>query len=109
MIRNSRHFLFLLGGAVLFASLVTGAPNRARKLSCPDDLFLGSGASFVEIELLPEQVYSLRKKPRSDVVACVRVNGETFADTAVRLKGEGTFRSVDEKPSFTLNFCVLGK
>ena len=46
----------------------------------------------------------MKKDPRTYVKAGVREGGQTFRDVAVRLKGSGSFQSVDKKPSLALKF-----
>jgi spore coat protein H len=51
-----------------------------------------------------DDVELLRKQPRKNVEVEVRVESEVYSNVAVHLKGTGTFRGIDEKPSWTLGF-----
>src|SRR5436309_1292775 len=46
----------------------------------------------------------LRTNPRSYIVGNVREGTQVFTNVGIHLKGMGSFRRVDEKPSFVLNF-----
>lgn len=54
-----------------------------------------------DLELDAAALESLRESPRDKVRARLRYRGETL-DVGVRLKGEYSFRPVDEKPSFRI-------
>lgn len=67
------------------------------------DLFYRS-CPEIRIHLAAEHVAALRTNPRQDVPATVHGFGETIRRTGLHLKGRGTFRSIDDKPNFTLEF-----
>jgi hypothetical protein len=58
----------------------------------------------VEMHLAEHAVQSLRTHPRRSVSADVIVSGKTWREVPLRLKGSGTFQSIDEKPSLTVEF-----
>jgi len=68
------------------------------------DFFTGPPRIF-EIELGREHVATLRVTPREDVPGTVRVDGRTYTNVAIHLKGVATFRPIDDQPSLTLNFA----
>jgi spore coat protein CotH len=104
-------------------------PNRTSRLVAAAYFFLCSlpastanasseaGAAFFtnpavhrfEVEISPENVQALRLAPRTYVPATVRVNGETFTNVGVHLKGVATFRPIDDQPSLTLNMAKFDK
>jgi hypothetical protein len=49
-------------------------------------------------------VSALRATPREDVHGTVRVDGVTYTNVAIHLKGVATFRPIDDQPSLTLTF-----
>jgi CotH kinase protein len=58
----------------------------------------------IEIELTPQSLDGLRTQSRKYVPATVRAFGEVFSGVGVHLKGRGSFRPIDDKPSFTVDF-----
>ena len=57
-----------------------------------------------EIQLSPKSLAGLRAMPREYVTGTVRVDGVTYTNVGIHLKGVATFRPVDDQPSLTLNF-----
>ena len=70
-----------------------------------EDLFATHPVWRIEIELTPQNIERLRAESRSYVPASIRAFGEVFRDVGVRLKGTGSYRPLDDKPSFTLDFA----
>jgi hypothetical protein len=77
-------------------------------------LFLGKepGISFedpalwpIRIEIADSDLAKLRTEPRNAVPAKVQLQNFGQIAATVRLKGRGTFQSVDQKPSFTIDFA----
>jgi len=75
------------------------------------DLFSGTNFIRIRIEISPAGLIALRdtdarnRQDRPVVKATVRESDRLFTNVAVRLKGwVGSFRSIDDTPSFTLNF-----
>src|SRR5438128_2103065 len=69
------------------------------------ELFTNGAVHRLSIEINPKDAESLRHQVREFVRATVTERGAVFRDVAVRLKGSvGSFRPLDEKPSFTLDF-----
>jgi hypothetical protein len=58
----------------------------------------------IEITLDQAAVARLRNNPRDPVKAGVVVDGFRFAAVGMSLKGTGSFRPIDDKPSITLAF-----
>lgn len=58
----------------------------------------------VTINISNEAIQSLRAHPRRSVSGEVTVGGKTWREVSVRLKGSGTFQTIDQKPSLTLDF-----
>jgi hypothetical protein len=56
----------------------------------------------IAIEIDPFGLRALRQAPRESVRARIRVGTNESATLNVRLKGRGSFRPIDDKPSFSL-------
>ena len=67
-------------------------------------LFEDDALTTFVIDISPAAAASLRNHPRTYAHATLRAAGLTLPDVAVRLKGTRTFQSLDEKPSWTLDF-----
>ena len=93
----SRIVVFLCAGLLGLTTLwaASGAGNR----------FLPDSVAKIDIEMSPESMESLRLDRRKDVRAAVRFDGSLFLEVGVHLKGfSGSFRPLDDKPSWTLDF-----
>ena len=73
-------------------------------------LFTSNLVHQVRLQISSANLQSLRDEPRHDIRAQVTLNGSTYSNVAVHLKGRtGSFRSVDDKPGFTLDFDQFEK
>jgi spore coat protein H len=82
------------------------AVGQIPNLNSSQEIF-SARAEALQIKIvLPETaIASLKKNPRTNVVAFVQEPNTSFSNVLVHLKGStGSFRPVDEKPSFTLSF-----
>ena len=69
------------------------------------NLFGGDEPLRLEFQLSSASIESLRKNSRGDVTATVIEGGSVYTNVALHLKGAGgSSRSIDDKPSFTLDF-----
>jgi hypothetical protein len=92
-------FTFLL--LFLFAAAIEAGE---RKVALPgSELFAGPIRQF-KIEVAAPDFEKLRRQNRNYVSATVTVGEAVFQDVAVRLKGQGSFRPLTDKPSFALKF-----
>ena len=90
-----RHSSFIAGLAAVTLACQAGAG---------EDLFATHPVWRIEIELTPQNIDRLRTESRKYVPANIRAVGEVFRDVGVHLKGTGSYRPIDDKPSFTLDF-----
>ena len=81
------------------------AAALADQSSAGEDLFAAHPAWRIEIELTPQNMDRLRSESRTYVPASIRAFGEVLHNVGVHLKGEGSFRPIDDKPGFTLDFA----
>lgn len=88
----------------------TGKPAPLYGVVTPDgddrtaELYAPGNVPRFDLELPPAAIAALRADPRREVRATFRYRDEVVADIGVRLKGEGSFRPVDAKPSFRIKF-----
>jgi spore coat protein H len=68
------------------------------------ELFSDPAIRHFKIDIAQPEIDKLRRDHRTYVHAKVTVADQTFGDCGVRLKGEGSFRPIDDKPSFALKF-----
>ena len=105
-----KHASPLLVSVVLLISIASGAAAQkesSAKRSKPDpsaEFFADRKVRLIDIELTEPAKMALRTNPRSYIVGNVREGTQTFTNVGVHLKGMGSFRRLDEKPSFVLKF-----
>src|SRR5258705_5952228 len=92
-LRMRRNGFAALWGVLLLLSPGAGAAG---------DLFVDGAVWRIRLEVTSDDVRSLRNHPREYVHATLRGGTNILRDVAVRLKGSTSFRSVDDKPSFTV-------
>ena len=111
---NQSLFHFLRCGCVVLALLVADGATRLvsaaeskgkARARLTDAFFADTNAPHFIIEVKGTNLNALRKDPRKNVHATVRVGDEVFEDVALHLKGAaGSFRNFDDRPALTLNF-----
>jgi spore coat protein H len=111
------HFTLVWTGCAVAASMCIGsaaatAPDAAPgKREARDALFAGTNVPRIQIEIPGSGMAALRNtgwgngEARPTVKARVREGGHLYTNVAIHLKGAaGSFRSVEDRPGFTLNF-----
>ena len=94
----------LLLSASAFAAKPGDAAKDAKHRAAQTEFFRGPIVS-IAFEVKDEDVEALRKNPRSYVEGKMTVGEKTWKGVALKLKGaDGSFKPVDQKPCFTLNF-----
>jgi spore coat protein H len=103
-------------GMALFCALVVVIPcgqlcaaavkkgKRAQNLQRSAEFFDEPGIRLFQFEVSEPALLQLRRSPRGYVTATVREGDQVLTNVAIRLKGMGSFRSVDEKPSLAVKF-----
>src|SRR5256885_14321429 len=97
----TRGFRFECPAAVfaLFLSLgwVEGNPKPI-----PGAVVFTNGVHRIRIEISADGLAQLRRNSRQYIRATVREGNEIYPEVGIHLKGStGSFRSIDDKPSFT--------
>jgi len=84
----------------------TARPKIKSRGAVPgDELFREIKVHHFTLEISKASMDNLRRDPRLFVPADVTVDGQTWKQVAVHLKGAaGSFRGVDDKPALTLSF-----
>lgn len=92
--------------AILSTPLPAGEPGagKAPKTPSGEDLFAKPAVHRLKIELSDSALDGLRKDPKHYVKATVREGDKVYADVGARLKGSGSFQTVDKKPGLSLKF-----
>jgi spore coat protein H len=85
---------------IALSSALPDPDKRARN----DALFTNGIVRRIQIEIGPAELASLKKEPREFVSANFRDGANVFTNIGLHLKGVGTFRPIDQKPSFSLKF-----
>lgn len=79
--------------------------RRTPTLREAPDIFTDCIVPNLRIEVPPEGMKKLRRSPRQYVTCTIREGRLVYTNVAIRLKGgPGSFRGVDDVPSFTINF-----
>jgi hypothetical protein len=77
-------------------------PNDSRAAN--DAFFNETTIRTFKIEIPQPALLRLRQSPRTYVSATVTEGNRALTNVAIHLKGMGSFRPLDDKPSFTVNF-----
>ncbi|HYV26563.1 MAG TPA: CotH kinase family protein [Candidatus Eisenbacteria bacterium] len=96
---------FLAAAPALAASTKPAGGNKKEKeKDSAGEFFANPIVQTFQIEISEASLKSLAGSPRTDVSGTLRVGTHVFTNVAIHLKGNGSFRSVDEKPSFAVKF-----
>lgn len=68
------------------------------------ELFTETAVRHFKIEIDPVEWQKLKRDNRTYVRAAVSVNDDAFKSVGVRLKGQGSFRPLEDRPSLALKF-----
>ena len=112
MLNHARVAKFWL--AIALIAVAHGLRARAADANAGDELFADGAVTPLRIEVPAPAMEILRgyafrrdvrQEERESVRCTVREGTNTWRDVAIHLKGSlGSFRAVDDAPSFTLNF-----
>jgi spore coat protein CotH len=86
-----------------FSSLCRAQEENEHAVTQPDDLF--RYIPRMAISMNKDARNSLRFEPRSYVQVQITEGSNTYTNVAIKIKGaRGSFRPIDDRPAFTLNF-----
>jgi spore coat protein H len=80
-----------------------GAAEKTKKAP-GDKFFTEPEIRTFHFEVSEAALNQLRRSPRSYITGTVREGQHVLTNVAIRLKGMGSFRSIDEKPSLAVKF-----
>ena len=83
--------------------------NAGEKKEASREFFNDHKVRVFQFEISQPGLASLWRDPRSYVSGTVREGNRVLTNVAIRLKGMGSFRTVDEKASFALKFDEFAK
>jgi hypothetical protein len=97
---------FRVVSAVLMIALAAGSGRAAADEKKPpgDKFFSETTIRTFHFEIAETALNQLRRSPRSYVTGTVREGQHALTNVAIRLKGMGSFRTIDEKPSLAVKF-----
>lgn len=100
----SQLFLFaILAGAINLSSWAQVRPDSLKKLQ--GDTAFTNGVRSILIAIQNSELPSLRTNPRDYLRATLDDANQSYPNIGIKLKGgTGSFRGIDDKPSFTINF-----
>jgi hypothetical protein len=81
-----------------------GLPTDMPSVDGSAELYDPERLPRLDIELPPESLTALAQKPDAYVHGALRYGTERVADIGVRIKGEGSLRTLQEKAAFKLKF-----
>jgi len=97
----------------LFALIASLAWSSAaeKKLESAEALFGDTNVHLLRLEVPASGLAALKQGNREYVRATLRDGNQVMRDVGIRLKGHGTFQTIDRKPAFTLkvNEFVTGQ
>jgi len=98
---------FYLLGAL---TVLLAGPGRLTSAEPPrpapevDELFDRPRVLPLKIEIPGPSLEELKKEPKKYVKANVREGDKTYAEVGIRMKGSGSFQSIEKKPSLSIKF-----
>ena len=96
----------LLGLVAAYASAESAARAATAAPLPGADLFDQGKVLRIRIDLGPDALGGLRQDPREFVPSTVSEGDTNYTQVGIHLKGSvGSFRRVDDRPAFTLDFC----
>jgi spore coat protein H len=99
-----RRAVWLLACGIMCAGHPTPSDVGAGSAAASSKPFDQQPVYEFQIELAPDQAQHLRRDSRRYVPARLRIDGSSYGQVGIRLKGHGSFRGLDDKPSFTVDF-----
>jgi len=91
--------------AAVIIAIATGHSVAVADTNAPGhELFTEGAVRHFKIQIDPIEWQNLKNDNRTYVRASVTVNSDTFRHVGIRLKGQGSFRPLEDRPSLALKF-----
>jgi spore coat protein H len=107
LVRAARSVILSTLALLAGLSVVHAAPAKDFQAWPGADLFSTGVTKTLRVTISDSDLERLRQDARTFVPAAVQDDGNHYTNVAVRLKGSvGSFRPLDDKPAFTLDFSA---
>jgi len=84
--------------------------GKYQKANPGDDIFVDLAIPKIQIDLESSEYNKLRRNARQYALATIREGDKVYTNVSIKLKGSvGSFRQIDDEPSFTINFDKLAE
>src|SRR5687768_3172190 len=88
----------------LMALPLMAAEGKKKKTELASEFFSGKTIPKFKIKIADDQLAALKKENRKYVRGTITVGGVVLTNSALRLKGMGSFQGLDSKPSLAVKF-----
>ena len=89
---------------VMASSLSMATAADSKKSDVSDAFFRDAAVRSIQIEVPASSLPALKEGQRDYVRATVREGSQVWRDVGIRLKGHGSFQTIDRKPNLALKF-----
>jgi spore coat protein H len=89
---------------VLIALPVCAAEAKKKKTELATEFFTGKTIHNIKISIAGDQLAALKKENRKYVRGTITIGDVVLTNSAIRLKGMGSFQPLEAKPSFAVKF-----
>src|SRR5687767_12482274 len=104
MVRISRMKACLWFLVVLLGTPLLAAEGKKKKTELASEFFASKAIPKIKIAIAPDQLATLKKQNRQYVRATITIGDQVLTNSALRLKGMGSFQPLESKPSFAVKF-----
>ncbi len=103
---RTKYFFVLCAMAALAleATDAFAAHTKSKRAFASDEFFTEPILRTFEIQVSDAALAQLRASPRSYVTGTITEGVRVLTNVAIRLRGNGSFRALEEKPSFAVKF-----
>jgi hypothetical protein len=103
--------VWLVVGWCLLSTALVGESARPAKTSLADAIFSDPAVRHYELTMVESNLTTLRQNDRAYARATLSEGTNVWPDVAIHLKGHGSFKPLNEKPSFVvkLNHYLMGQ